>query len=296
MAETLNEDLLRCFPLPRLNEDGSKEDRGRLLAVAGSRELAGAALLAGIGALRAGAGKLQIATAASIAPTIAVAAPEARVVAYEETDSGDLVADAVGPILGWAEKAQAVLVGPGLQGGDGLRALMGALVGGEVGCPLILDAAALEPLPDVAEALKARGGETCLLPHAGEMAKLMGMERSAVEREPEDAAVAAAQGFGAVALVKGPVSTIAAPDGRLFRYEGGGIGLATSGSGDALAGFVGGLAARGADALTAVLWGVWLHGEAGRALGARIGRVGYLARELTDEVPRLLQTMGDAAG
>ena len=102
------------------------------------------------------------------------------------------------------------------------------------------------------------------------------------------AARRAAERYDAVALVKGRFSFVAAPDGRAFRFEGGGIGLATSGSGDVLAGIVGGLAARGADPLTATLWGVWLHGEAGRILTEQVGRVGFLAREIPDLVPGLL--------
>ena len=81
---------------------------------------------------------------------------------------------------------------------------------------------------------------------------------------------------------------IAAPDGRSFLFEGGGVGLATSGSGDVLSGIVGGLCARGADPLTALLWGVWLHGEAGRILTQSVGRLGFLARELPDLIPGLL--------
>ena len=102
------------------------------------------------------------------------------------------------------------------------------------------------------------------------------------------AARRAAERYDAVALVKGRFSFIAAPDGRAFRFEGGGIGLATSGSGDVLAGIVGGLAARGADPLTATLWGVWLHGEAGRILTRQVGRVGFLARELAGSGARAL--------
>jgi NAD(P)H-hydrate repair Nnr-like enzyme with NAD(P)H-hydrate dehydratase domain len=101
----------------------------------------------------------------------------------------------------------------------------------------------------------------------------------------------AAETYKATALVKGQYSFIAAPDGRAFRFEGGGIGLATSGSGDVLAGIVGGLVARGADTLTATLRGVWLHGEAGRILTERVGRVGFLAREIPDEVPELLSSI-----
>ena len=137
--------------------------------------------------------------------------------------------------------------------------------------------------------MRAWRGGVALLPHAREMARLLECEPEEVEIDPLDRRRAAPpSAIDAVALVKGRFSFIAAPDGRAFRFEGGGIGLATSGSGDVLAGIVGGLAARGADPLTATLWGVWLHGEAGRILTERVGRVGFLAREIADLVPGLL--------
>jgi NAD(P)H-hydrate repair Nnr-like enzyme with NAD(P)H-hydrate dehydratase domain len=89
-------------------------------------------------------------------------------------------------------------------------------------------------------------------------------------------------------LVKGVTSHVVHPDGRCFRFEGGAPGLGVSGSGDTLAGIVGGLLARGAEPLHAVLWGVWLHGSAGERLAERIGPVGFLAREIPDEIPALL--------
>jgi NAD(P)H-hydrate repair Nnr-like enzyme with NAD(P)H-hydrate dehydratase domain len=122
------------------------------------------------------------------------------------------------------------------------------------------------------------------------MARLLDCGVEEVEADPLAAVRRAAGHFNVAALVKGPFSFIADPDGRAFRFEGGGVGLATSGSGDVLAGIVGGLAARRADPLTALLWGVWLHGEAGRRLTKRVGRIGFLARELPDEVPGLLQS------
>ena len=289
-AFTLDANLLRDFPLPDHPVDSGKEDRGRLLVVAGSRELAGAALLAGTAALRAGAGKLQIGTAASIAASVAVAMPEARVIAYPETGDGCVAEDGIAPLLRWAEAAQAVLFGCGLQFGPSLERLLSALLGSGAGIPLVLDAAALDCLGACGAKLKAWTGGAAMLPHGGEMARLLGVGRDEVEADPEGAARRAADLFGAVALVKGAVSRIAAPDGRSFRFEGGGIGLATSGSGDVLAGLVGGLCARGADPLTATLWGVWLHGEAGRLLSREIGRIGLLARELPGLVPRLLET------
>jgi NAD(P)H-hydrate repair Nnr-like enzyme with NAD(P)H-hydrate dehydratase domain len=122
------------------------------------------------------------------------------------------------------------------------------------------------------------------------MASMLECEPEAVAGDPLDAARRAARLYDGVALVKGQFSHIAAPDGAAFRFEGGGVGLATSGSGDVLAGIVGGLCARGADPLTATLWGVWLHGEAGRLLTETHGRLGFLARELPDLVPKLMDS------
>jgi hydroxyethylthiazole kinase-like uncharacterized protein yjeF len=284
----LDRERLRDFPLPYHPDDSDKEGRGRLLVVAGSRELAGAALLAGIGALRAGAGKLQIATAASIAVPLAIAVPEARVIGVEETAEGCLAADAVEKMIGWCEGAQAILLGPGLQHGPPLDAMLDGLLAASLDRPLVLDAAVLGSLAPRAETLKAWKGGAALLPHSREMARLLDCEAEEVEADPLSAVRRAADTYGAVAMVKGQYSHIVHPDGRAFRFEGGGVGLATSGSGDTLAGIVAGLCARGADPLTAALWGVYLHGEAGRRVSARVGRIGFLARELLDEIPGLL--------
>ncbi|HEX8655207.1 MAG TPA: NAD(P)H-hydrate dehydratase [Allosphingosinicella sp.] len=288
-VEELDRALLDRFPLPDHPEESSKEDRGRLLVVAGSRELPGAAYLAGIAGLRAGAGKLQIATAASIAVPLGVAVPEARVIGHGETEEGCVDPGAIGPIVARAREAQAAVLGCGLQSGPPLEALLDALLGcGADHLPLILDAAVLGCLAPRAEALRRWPGGAAILPHAGEMSGLVGRTREEVEAEPEAAARRAAETLGVVSLVKGPFSYIVAPDGRAFRFEGGGVGLATSGSGDVLAGIVGGLAARGADPLTAVLWGVYAHGEAGRILAKRVGRVGFLAREILEMIPGIV--------
>jgi NAD(P)H-hydrate repair Nnr-like enzyme with NAD(P)H-hydrate dehydratase domain len=98
----------------------------------------------------------------------------------------------------------------------------------------------------------------------------------------------AAKLYDALVLVKGVTSQIVTPNGEAWTYEGGAPGLGVSGSGDTLAGIVGGLLARGAEPLTALLWGVLLHGEAGEALSRRVGPVGFLAREIPDELPALL--------
>lgn len=290
MSEPQNLDraLLGRFPLPDHPEDGDKEERGRLLVIAGSRELAGAALLAGVAGLRAGAGKLQIATAASVAPSLAIAVPEARVIGCAETEDGCLAPSAIPLLLDTAREADAIAIGCGLEHGPPLEQMVDALLGSDLDLPLVLDAAVLGCLAPRAGAVKAWTGGAILLPHVREMARLLDREAEEVEAEPLAAARRAAENFGAIALIKGQYSYIAAPDGRAFRFRGGGIGLATSGSGDALAGIVGGLCARGADPLAATLWGVWLHGEAGRFLSDRVGKVGFLAREIADLVPGLM--------
>jgi hydroxyethylthiazole kinase-like uncharacterized protein yjeF len=287
--EALDRDLLRNFPLPHHPEDSDKEERGRLLVIAGSRELAGAALLAGTGGLRAGAGKLQIATGASLATALAVAVPEARVVGCPETEDGCIASGAIANLLEWAAGAQAILVGCGLQHGPPLEQMLDALLESGLDKPLVLDAAVLGSLAPRAATVRAWRGGSILLPHSREMARLLECGAEEVEADPLAAAQRAAETFGAVALIKGRYSFIVDPAGRAFRFEGGGVGLATSGSGDALAGIVAGLCARGADPLTAALWGIWLHGEAGRMLSRKVGRIGFLARELLDLVPALME-------
>lgn len=284
----LDRSLLREFPLPHHDDDAGKEDRGRALIVAGSSQLPGTALLAGVAALRAGAGKLQIATAAGNAAALGVAVPEARIIGHDEDEDGCLAESAIEPILGWAREAQSLLVGCGLRHGPPLESFIDALLAGGLDLPLVLDAAALGCLPDRADAVRRRDGDVILLPHAGEMARLLECGETAIAADPSGAARTAAERFGAIVVLKGGTSVIVAPDGREVRFRGGGVGLATSGSGDVLAGIVAGLAARGADGLTAALWGVYLHGEAGRELARTVGRIGFLAREIPDLVPGLL--------
>jgi ADP-dependent NAD(P)H-hydrate dehydratase len=289
--ETLDAALLRNFPLPHHPEDGDKEERGLALFIAGSRELSGAAQLAGLAALRAGAGKLRIATSESIALGLGIALPEARIIAFTDDEEGCIHHDAVERLVKRCEGVDSLTIGPGMQHGAALADLLTEVLESAGGYPLVLDAAALGVLPPLAKQLRAWPGGAVLLPHAGEMARLLERERETVADDPLAAARDAADRFGAVVVIKGQWSFVVAPDGRCFRFLGGGIGLATSGSGDTLAGIVGGLGARGADPLTAALWGVYLHGEAGRTLTRDVGRVGFLAREIPDLVPGLMQAV-----
>jgi hydroxyethylthiazole kinase-like uncharacterized protein yjeF len=290
-ARKVTRALLRRMPLPRLDDDGDKDVRGRVLAIGGSTEVPGAILLAGVAALRAGAGKLQLATVRSASAALGVAVPEALVVALPETRSGEIAGAAASHLLSrrW-NSVDAILLGPGMSSARSAHALLHAVVH-EIGddTTLVIDAGALLALQGNRGLVRRLGGRVILTPHAGEMASMLGADRIDVERNAAAYARDAAERFGAVVALKGAETWIAEPAGALFHYEGGSVGLATSGSGDTLAGVVAGLAARGAPASCAAVWGAYLHGAAGAVLTRRMGRVGFLARELLAELPALLR-------
>jgi hydroxyethylthiazole kinase-like uncharacterized protein yjeF len=281
----LTRDELRDFPLPAQG-DGGKAEHGRILIVGGTRSLGGAALLCATAAMRSGAGKLQIATAESVAVSLGTAMPESRTVGLPESHDGGFAQAAVTQIAELAGDADAVVAGPGMFESDSCQALAAALL--DTAKALVLDAGLLRSLDAHAQKARNRKQPLILLPHAGEMAALLGCERADVEDDPVRCGRACAERYGAVTLVKGATSHIVHPDGRLWVYRGGAPGLGVSGSGDALSGIVGGLLARGADAITALLWAVLLHGEAGEELSRKVGPVGFLAREIADEIPALL--------
>ncbi len=273
-------------PLPRV-VDGDKETKGRILIIAGSREVPGAALLAARAAMRAGAGKLCIATVESIAPQVAVAMPEAMVVGLPEHSNGGFAGSAVAKIQELAAQADAIVAGPGMSPGTTCKRISDVLL--RAHASLALDAGLLRSLAPLEGKELDRDVMPVLLPHAGELADLLDIDKAKVDARPVDAGHRAAQLYGSIVLVKGVTSHVVHPDGRAWRYKGGAPGLGVSGSGDVLAGIVGGLLARGAEPLAALLWGVWLHGEAGAALAKTIGPIGFLAREIAEQVPALLR-------
>lgn len=278
---------LRAWPLPPLQEDGDKESRGRLFIVAGSREIPGAALLAAEAALRAGAGKVQVATVEPVALALALQLPEARVIGLPQTPAGGIDPDALALIAEDAARADALLIGPGLADAPAACRLALALRRRCGQVPTLLDAAALgaadTPLPEAQPAL--------ITPHAGEMAQLARVERAQVLADPLAAALEAARRWHTIVVLKGSRTLIADGLAPPWQHDGGSIGLGTAGSGDVLAGLAAGLAARGAPLLQAAAWAVVLHGLAGRQLARRHGRVGFLARELAAQVPALLERL-----
>lgn len=285
--------LLRAWPLPLPEKEGDKEARGRVLVAGGSREMPGALLLAAEAALRAGAGKLRVAAPESIAGGVALAVPEGRVFALPEVEeTGAVAPEAAGELSERGNEVAALLLGPGMLDEERTAALVREVLGRLAGVTVVLDAAALACLAADTELLHRLGGNCIITPHAGEMASCLGVPKEEISADPVQTARHAAERFRAVVVLKGAETIIAGVDGECYRNRAGNVGLATSGSGDTLAGIIAGLAARGASPLQAAVWGVALHARAGDRLARTVGPLGFLARELLAEVPGLMKALG----
>ncbi|MDQ1582209.1 MAG: ADP-dependent NAD(P)H-hydrate dehydratase [Microbacteriaceae bacterium] len=275
--------FLREWPLPKPGD--SKRARGDVLVIGGAARSPGAAQLAGLAALRVGAGRLTLAVGSSVAAAVAVAVPECGVVPLEEAPGGHIRGRAVKAMGRDVRNADVVLVGPGLddiaETRRMLRLLPAALAPGST---LVLDAYALGALSGRPNLARAR--HRILTPNAEEAAVLLG--RPIGDLDSDTATIA--RRYSAVVSCYG---WVAAPNGPLLYVPGSGPGLGTSGSGDALAGAIAGLAARGCEPLQAAVWGTFLHTVAGESLARDVAPVGFLASEI---VARLAPEMAAVEG
>lgn len=280
--------LLRQWELPA--PGGHKNSRGQVLVAGGARCTPGAAMLAGLAALRMGAGRLTLAVASSIAGQVAVAIPESGAVGLPEDRAGSVTGEGVAELLGKEfSRAGAVLVGPGLDEPEGTARLLEAVVSElDEDIPVVLDAYGATVLPGMDSSIRSRlQGRLVLTPNTSELARLVGADELA-DDQVREATLDCAKRYGAAV----GCNTEVAFDGRLWNMTEGDTGLGTSGSGDVMAGAVTGLLARGAGLAQALVWGKHVHAVAGGALSMRFGRVGYLAGELGEELPRVLRTLG----
>jgi ADP-dependent NAD(P)H-hydrate dehydratase len=289
IVQDLTVGALHAHPLPKIRQNTDKDSRGRVFLIAGSANSPGAALLAGEAALRGGAGKVLVGTTESIALGLGLHAPEFGIKALAATPDGEPAATDPGIEDGFA-RCDALLLGPGLMNEDNAR-LLALRCLQTLEKPLLFDAAAITAFSKDFASIKAGRQARILTPHAGEMAKLMGTRRQVVDKAPREIATKAARALDCVMVLKGAETYIALPDGEIFKHAGGVAGLGTAGSGDTLAGLLAALLARGAEPLTACLWGVFIHAKAGATLSKTVGELGFIAREIAPEFPRLLQSL-----
>jgi hydroxyethylthiazole kinase-like uncharacterized protein yjeF len=273
------------FPVPRI--DGHKYARGHTVVVSGDMAATGAARLAGRGALRAGAG---LTTLASPRDALAVNAAALTAIMVRRIDTpaefADLMAD---------RRLNACVIGPGA--GVGQRTREFVLAGLAAGCGLVLDADALTSFADAPDHLfeaikKEASPQVVLTPHEGEFPRLFSdMSNKNPLRSKLERVRIAAERSGAVVLLKGPDTVVASPDGRAAIAANAPPWLATAGSGDVLAGMIGGLLAQGVPAFEAACIGVWMHGEAGSEAGP-----GLIAEDLPEVLPAVFRRLYDHLG
>lgn len=277
-------DLVR---VPARRADTSKRDYGRVVVVGGSAGMAGAPALAAMAALKSGAGLVEIVAPEGAAAIAATFDPCVMTRSAPAADDGTFAAAAREAVAARVALADAVAVGPGIGRTDAVRDLVIHLWR-EVPQPAVFDADALWALAQVPPAERRRhAGPRVLTPHAGEMARLLGVppdgpaarDRETLERE----AVAMAAGIDVVLVLKGPGTLVVDPRARA-RNETGNPGMATAGTGDVLTGVTAALLAQGMGPFAAARLAAWIHGRAGDVAAAALGATSMTARDLLDRL------------
>ena len=271
--------------LPRRSLQGHKGTHGRGVLIAGSEGMTGAAILAGKGALRSGIGLLQLVVPRGLAKGIDLALTEAIVWGAEGDKS--LNEESWSVISQWAERAQALAIGPGLSQNPEMITVLEKILR-TLPIPLVLDADALNLLAQKPKVITLRQGRGPLIltPHPGEMARICGCSVGEVQDNRLELAVSKAVEWGCIIVLKGSITIIASPDGRAFLNPTGNPGLGTGGTGDVLTGSILAWLAQGVEPLVAAILGVYLHGKAADLLSQDYGWGGYTASEVAEQLPK----------
>ena len=287
--ELEREDVARHFPpRPRHNHKGSY---GHLLVVAGSVGKTGAAALAARAAMRAGAGLVTVATAASAQPVVAALLLEAMTEPVAETAARTIALKARDALYELAARRDAVALGPGLGLDEDTQALARALIF-DFEQPMVVDADALTALAGHLDRLRGARAARCLTPHPGEMARMLGVSIADVQRDRIATARQFATAFETPVVLKGATSVIGLPDGTVLLNPTGNPGMASGGTGDVLSGVLGAFLARGLEPAAALAAGVYLHGLAGDVAAERLGQESLVAGDVIEALPEAFRRVG----
>lgn len=284
-------DVAPRFP-PRARA-AHKGTYGHLLLVAGSLGKTGAAALGAAAAMRSGCGLVTVATPASQQPIVAAHVLEAMTTPLPEAPARTLALKAREVVAELAAPRDAVAIGPGLGLEDETRQVVRSLIE-KLDKPMAVDADALTALTGHLELLRAAPGGRCLTPHPGEMARMLGVGVSEVQRDRLETARAFAIRYRTHVVLKGAHSVIATPEGRAFLNPTGNPGMASGGTGDVLTGMLGAFLARGLDAEAALQSSVYLHGSAGDIAAERVGEESLIARDVIAAIPEAFRRLGAA--
>lgn len=277
--------VTRLPRLPVRPADSNKGNYGRVLIVAGSRWMSGAAVLCGSAALRGGAGLVYVAVPAGIHLIVAGGNPCYLTVPLAQDGAGMLADEARPGVLALTQGKTVVAVGPGLGQGPGITQLVSELVA-SCPVPLVIDADGLNALAGATDRLRpgAMAAPRILTPHPGEFARLLGTDVASVQSNRRDLAVRFAAEHGVVLVLKGS-GTIVTDGRRVYVNATGNPGMATGGTGDVLTGLIAALVGQGLEPFDAAQLGTYWHGLAGDLARDELGEVSLIASDLLDFLP-----------
>ena len=281
--------------VPARETAGTKFSSGHVVVAGGSRGLTGAPCLAAEAAMRAGAGYVTAIVPASLEPIFEIRLLEVMTHGLADDGAGAFAAATVDDALAALARAGALVLGPGAGRSDGAFAFLRELAA-RAEVPLLLDADGLNAHAGALDTLAARARPTILTPHAGELARLLGIASEEVARRRLHSAREAARRARAIVVLKGDDTIVARPDGMVAVNDLSAPGLATAGTGDVLSGIIGAHLAKGLDPFAAACAGVRRHAAAGRVAAAEHGAGGVIARDVIEALPRAVQGEPAAAG
>ena len=287
LADLMEPEWVRML-LPRRRRSAHKGSFGRVLVIAGSEGMTGAACLCAQGALRVGAGLVTVGCPASVNDILEVKLTEAMTFPLPETYSRTLDTRALALILELAEEASVVAMGPGLSREPETAVLVRRLVA-RVERPIVIDADAINALADAAMILEGDHAPAVLTPHPGEMARLMGVATDKVQARRAYFTEAAARRFRSAVVLKGARSIVAERGRPLTVNPTGNPGMASGGTGDVLTGMVAGLIALGLLPFEAAAAATYLHGLAGDIAADRVGEASMVASDLLEALPAAIR-------
>ncbi|MBM3133544.1 MAG: NAD(P)H-hydrate dehydratase [Chloroflexi bacterium] len=290
-TELITSGMVRNLLPPRpLN--ANKGTFGKLLVVAGSANYIGAAYLACEAAMRVGTGLVTLATPRSLQPILASKLVETTYLPLPESEHGVIDSDAESVIRGQVAGYDAMLLGCGLgQHEDTIEFVRKVLLGGFVNIPLVVDADGLNAVARSPKWWQKLPNRTVLTPHAGEMSRLTGKSVTDIQNERLDVARKGAHDWNQTVVLKGAHTVVASPDGRARICGAANPGLASAGTGDVLAGVIGGLLAQGLMPFAAATCGVYIHAMAGELVKAEIGDTGMVASDLLLASPVVIKEL-----
>ncbi|MGA2102300.1 MAG: NAD(P)H-hydrate dehydratase [Candidatus Sulfotelmatobacter sp.] len=265
--------------------DSNKGKYGHVLVIGGAVGKAGSVAMAGMSALRAGAGLATVATAKSALATVAGFRPEVMTEPLPETEAGTISASAAGQIQELAKGKSVLAIGPGISRFPETVGLVRALVG-KSDIPIVLDADGLNAFEGKTDELSGKGRLLVITPHPGEMARLAGCSIAEVQKDRLNTARKFAREHDLIVVLKGYRTLVVQPDGEAWVNTTGNPGMSTGGTGDILTGMVAAMIAQNPqNAMLAVCAAVYLHGLAGDVMRESLGEHSMVATDLLRGLP-----------